>query len=212
MNSVGNATFPWAVNGYTDYTGGGVYGSVTSGNSNFGAVQGEYNGTNSAGAGVRGIAVTGVSIGVHGISAGPGFAGYFDGDVYTTSNYYIPSDERLKKNIKTLSGSLSKLKEIRGIEYDMNVNTYPKYNLNPRHSYGVSAQEIKRIFPDLVKDTYISTPNVSRNSQDKVVESMAITAVNYQGLIPVLIEAIKEQSQVIDSLKNRIGNLEIKSK
>lgn len=51
----GNATFPWAVNGYTALNGGGTYGQVTGGTSIFGGVQGEYNGTNASGAGVRGI-------------------------------------------------------------------------------------------------------------------------------------------------------------
>ena len=57
MNAVseGNALFPWAVNGYTDQNGGGVYGSVTGGNTAFGAVQGEYSGTSNTSAGVRGV-------------------------------------------------------------------------------------------------------------------------------------------------------------
>lgn len=56
MNAVseGNAIFPWAVNGYTDQNGGGVYGSVTGGNTAFAAVQGEYDGTSNVSAGVRG--------------------------------------------------------------------------------------------------------------------------------------------------------------
>ena len=57
MNAVseGNATFPWAVNGYTDQNGGGVYGSVTGGTTAFAAVQGEYTGTSDVSAGVRGV-------------------------------------------------------------------------------------------------------------------------------------------------------------
>ncbi|RZJ30783.1 MAG: hypothetical protein EOO48_04045 [Flavobacterium sp.] len=56
MNSVGNATFPWAVNGYTSQNGGGVYGSVlTGGTGLFAGVQGEYSGNNANGAGVRGL-------------------------------------------------------------------------------------------------------------------------------------------------------------
>lgn len=57
MNGIseGNAAFPWAVNGYTDQNGAGVYGQITAGNTNFGAVQGEYNGTSNIGAGVRGL-------------------------------------------------------------------------------------------------------------------------------------------------------------
>jgi len=58
MNAVGNATFPWAVNGYTSENGGGVYGSIQAGTTNFAAVQGEYVGTGSSGAGVRGSYMT----------------------------------------------------------------------------------------------------------------------------------------------------------
>ena len=55
MNGVGNVTFPWAVNGYTNQNGGGVYGSVTAGTTAFAGVQGEYVGTGATGSGVRGI-------------------------------------------------------------------------------------------------------------------------------------------------------------
>lgn len=65
MNSVGNATFPWAVNGYTNQNGAGVYGSVTldgvpgtGGNTIYAGVQGEYQGTNRIGPGVRGLTFT----------------------------------------------------------------------------------------------------------------------------------------------------------
>jgi len=63
MNAVseGNALFPWAVNGYTDQNGGGVYGSVTAGATNFGAVQGEYVGTGVRGSGVRGVNLNAIS-------------------------------------------------------------------------------------------------------------------------------------------------------
>jgi hypothetical protein len=57
MNGIseGNAAFPWAVNGYTDQNGAGVYGSVTAGTTIYGGVQGEYMGSASDGTGVRGL-------------------------------------------------------------------------------------------------------------------------------------------------------------
>ncbi|MBL7749346.1 MAG: hypothetical protein JNM19_18040, partial [Chitinophagaceae bacterium] len=58
MGAVSNATFPFAVNGYSSFNGAGVYGTVQGGTTQFGAVQGEYAST-TAGifntAGVRGI-------------------------------------------------------------------------------------------------------------------------------------------------------------
>ncbi|MEW6468968.1 MAG: hypothetical protein AB1458_08600, partial [Bacteroidota bacterium] len=58
MNAVGNATFPWAVNGYTSFNGGGVYGAIQGANTTaFAAIQGENNSTSGTfnSAAVRGI-------------------------------------------------------------------------------------------------------------------------------------------------------------
>jgi hypothetical protein len=54
MGAVSNASFPWAINGYSSVNGGGVYGQIVSGTTVFGGVQGEYGGTGAQGAGVRG--------------------------------------------------------------------------------------------------------------------------------------------------------------
>ena len=54
FSGVANTTLDWAVNGYSGFNGSGVYGQVTGGATIFAAVQGEYNGTNAQGAGVRG--------------------------------------------------------------------------------------------------------------------------------------------------------------
>jgi hypothetical protein len=61
MNGVGNAAFPWAVNGYTAFNGAGVYGQVTAGTTIFAGVQGETSSTNASAAGVRGIDLVGTA-------------------------------------------------------------------------------------------------------------------------------------------------------
>jgi hypothetical protein len=82
MNSVGNATFPWAVNGYTNFNGGGIYGAIQgANNTSFAAIQGENNSTTgninssavrginasvTAGTGFRTLAATGPRMGVNG--------------------------------------------------------------------------------------------------------------------------------------------------
>lgn len=55
FSAVGNATLDWAVNGYSGNDASGVYGQVTGGTTIYGAVQGEYYGSNAQGCGVRGI-------------------------------------------------------------------------------------------------------------------------------------------------------------
>lgn len=57
MASVGNATFPFATNGYSSFNGSGVYGAIQAGTTQFAAVQGEYTSTATGAfntAGVRG--------------------------------------------------------------------------------------------------------------------------------------------------------------
>lgn len=57
MNAVSNATFPWAINGYSSFDGSGVYGGIQAGTTVFAAVQGETSSTNTQAAGVRGLLV-----------------------------------------------------------------------------------------------------------------------------------------------------------
>jgi hypothetical protein len=68
MGAVGNATFPWAVNGYTNFNGGGVYGAIQGANNTaFAAVQGENNSTTGS---INSAAVRGIN---NSITAGNGF-------------------------------------------------------------------------------------------------------------------------------------------
>ena len=89
-----------------------------------------------------------------------------------------PSDKRLKTDIEDLDNSLEKLQEISGYTYRW------KDKIDKSVQIGVIAQEIEKVFPDLVK-----------------VRSDGFKGVNYTGLIPILIEAIKEQQQLINDLQ-----------
>ncbi len=84
----------------------------------------------------------------------------------------ISSDARLKSNIVSLGSTLSKLLQIDGKSYEM----------KGKQKIGVLAQEIQEVFPELVSE-----------------DDNQMLAVNYQGLVPVLINALKEQeSKIID--------------
>jgi hypothetical protein len=89
------------------------------------------------------------------------------------------SDSRLKRDIAPLRNSLNKLVRLNGYTY-----RWKDLTLDEGLQTGVLAQEVKQLFPHLVK-------------QDK--EGML--AVNYSGLIAVTIESIKEQQKQIDELK-----------
>ena len=84
------------------------------------------------------------------------------------------SDEKLKKDISTIDNALDKVKQLRGVDYT--------WKQSEEKSKGVIAQELQEVFPELVS------------------ESGSGLSVNYNGIIGVLIEAIKEQQKQIDKL------------
>jgi len=120
------------------------------------------------------------------------------GDVW--ANNFIPtSDERLKTDIKPLSDEKDKLYLLQGKSYKKKIRPIAseedslakEMEIIEMPEYGYLAQELKEIFPDLVKQ-----------SQD----SGGCYGVNYIGLIPVIVEALKDQR--LENEKNK-GNLDI---
>ena len=103
----------------------------------------------------------------------------YDGSATLSGDLTINSDARLKSNIISLGSTLAKLLMIDGKSYTMKTN-------EAESKIGLLAQDVQKAFPELVKTT---------NDSDKTL------SVNYQGLIPVLINAIKEQQKQIKQLK-----------
>ena len=101
-------------------------------------------------------------------------------DLTVSGDVVISSDARLKSNIVSLGSTLPKLLQIDGKSYEM----------KGKQKIGVLAQEIKEVFPELVTK-----------------DDNEMLAVNYQGLVPVLINALKEQQSEIDELKEMVQSL-----
>ena len=98
------------------------------------------------------------------------------------------SDVRFKKNITSLSDALSNVMKLEGVSYNWRQEEFPDRNFGNRTEIGVIAQEIEKIYPELVntdKDGYKS--------------------VQYSHIVPVLIEAIKEQQQLIVDLESTVS-------
>jgi hypothetical protein len=106
----------------------------------------------------------------------------YDGSATLSGDLTINSDARLKSNIISLGSTLAKLLMIDGKSYTMKSN-------ESKSKIGLLAQDVQKAFPELVK---------TANDSDKTL------SVNYQGMIPVLINAIKEQQKQIDELKKLI--------
>jgi hypothetical protein len=98
---------------------------------------------------------------------------------------YAASDERLKENVFTISGSLDKLMSIRGVEFDW--KTMPGVHDNEGHDIGVIAQEIEKVFPEVV---------TTRENGYK--------AVKYEKLVALLIQTNKELLARVEALEAKI--------
>ena len=114
--------------------------------------------------------------GVDGSNTSDAFKVMFNGDA-TLSNdltvegdIVISSDARLKANIVSLGSTLARLLLIDGKSYTM--------KKDGKQKIGVLAQDIQKVFPELV----------STDDRDML-------AVNYQGLVPVLINALKDKTK-----------------
>lgn len=86
-----------------------------------------------------------------------------------------PSDERLKTGIEPFAPLLSQLVRLQPVHFDWRANEYPDYHFGASRSYGLIAQEVEQVFPELV-------------SRDK----NGFRAVNYSELPLLLLQAIRE--------------------
>ena len=102
------------------------------------------------------------------------------------------SDAREKTNIAPLVGALDKLKNVRGIEFTWAESTQLLGGVAGQQSIGVIAQEIEEVFPSLVSP----------------YGDQGYKAVNYAGLMGVLIEAVKELKAATEVLGARMEGLE----
>jgi hypothetical protein len=106
-----------------------------------------------------------------------------DGDIIA----YNSSDERLKDNIQVIKGSLDKIGEIRGVEFDWNEKS-PGWARERGHDVGVIAQEVQKVIPEIV-----------------VERKNGFLGVDYKRLVPLLIESIKELKQEVEDLKKKVN-------
>ena len=145
------------------------------------------------------------SYGIYATVANPcanDYAGLFDGNVkingaaYVTSGAWSGSDKKLKKDIKPLTSGLDKIKLLKPSTYDFRVDEFKGMNLPKEHQMGLIAQELEEVFPTLVSEV---AGHKQLDDEGKVINTIpSYKAVNYVGLIPVLISGIQEQQKTIE--------------
>ena len=99
-----------------------------------------------------------------------------------------PSDYRLKHNIYNISSSLSKVCNLQAVQYDW------KYR-NESLQTGLIAQDVEKIFPNIIKESEL--PFFANDTN-------VYKTIQYEQLIPHLIESIKELKSEIEALKSKL--------
>jgi trimeric autotransporter adhesin len=101
-----------------------------------------------------------------------------------------PSDLRLKKDIEPLKSSLEKVGSLTGVSYVWRVEENPGRGFNNGRNIGLVAQDVEKVIPEVVH-----------------TDSGGYKALSYDRLVPVLVEAIKEQQQIVVEHKKTIIEL-----
>lgn len=220
--------------GYNGGTAGGygLYGYVADGTGSGGAGVFGYNSNYGYGVGsycYNGSGVYGYSqnyVGVWGATGNSSsYAGYFAGDVYSTGSY-LGSDQKLKQNIQDFNSAMDIINQLHPKKYDYRQDgNYKLMNLPKGSHFGLIAQEVEKILPNLVKETKfestygkapkkLSPDGKNEASASTKSETIDFKAVNYTELIPIIIKGMQElqsanaeQQEKIKELENTIATL-----
>jgi len=125
--------------------------------------------------------ITGANVSSSKLTFNPSTGDLGVGGQVTATDFNSTSDARLKTNVQVIDDPLEKVLQINGVSFNWIENNKP--------SMGVIADNIQEVLPELVSDTDPKT-------------------VNYNGLIGLLIEVVKEQQTQINSLNERLSQLE----
>jgi hypothetical protein len=113
-----------------------------------------------------------------------------DGEILATNSitsYF--SDERLKTNLGNIDNALEKVLSLNGFYYEPN-SIAESLGFDVKREVGVSAQEVQAVLPEIVFPAPIDRKYLT---------------IKYERLVPLLIEAIKEQQKQIDELKTLLS-------
>jgi|GEM_PF-5101723 len=193
-----------------------IFSEITATTSTWSA--GEFVNPNNTG----GIGLTGIGYyGIYGeaTSTNTGWAGFFNGDVFARDilyrNAYTYSDRRVKQNFQNIDNALDIIMKLNPQKYEKLIlidNSKTTNHISAigitdqtekaEKEFGLIAQEVELILPELVstKETIL-----------KDLGAIDLKAVNYSGLIPILIQAIQEQQIQIKALEEEVENLKTKN-
>lgn len=178
-----------ASNGNNTY---GIYGNASSAVSNNYA--GYFTSTSSTGS------ITNFGIYAEAANAGTNYAGYFNGDVIRTGTDNFTSDINLKQNIDSISDALSIINQLDPKTFNFDTIAHPQMHFSSKKQYGLIAQEVEVILPELVSVGV--HPAVLDSLGNITTPSVSYKTLNYNAFTAILMKGIQEQQSKIDSLND----------
>jgi hypothetical protein len=109
-----------------------------------------------------------------------------NGNICYTGSIAACSDIRYKTNIQPIENPLNKIIAMNGFYYNWDKEKFPTLDFGDNRQLGFSAQEVEKLFPEIV-----------------LTDPSGYKSVDYGRLTPVLVEAVKEQQAEIKLLKER---------
>ncbi|MGD1844688.1 MAG: tail fiber domain-containing protein [Salibacteraceae bacterium] len=110
------------------------------------------------------------------------------GSALASGGMFMNSDARFKQNIQPIGDALDLIDQLQGTTYTMDRENFPDRNFNEGVQYGFIAQDLQKVLPSLVledEDGYLG--------------------VNYDGVVPVLVEGIKLQQSQLETQKEELN-------
>jgi hypothetical protein len=109
------------------------------------------------------------------------------------------SDERLKENIELIPNALDKVMQLRGVTYNSNKLAESFGFINKEKQVGVISSDVESVLPEAVKPAPFDIMLFEQTELSKSGENYK--TVQYEKLVPLLIEAIKELNIQVKNLK-----------
>ncbi|MDP1814755.1 MAG: tail fiber domain-containing protein [Leadbetterella sp.] len=119
-----------------------------------------------------------------------------DGTIKIVNSIVPNSDIRLKKNFEKIGNATSLINQMNPMKYDFKYEELKEMGLPKERQFGLIAQELEKVVPELV----------FQHSEGKNQEHYK--GINYTGLIPILIQGMKDQQAEIEALKQKLVNYE----
>lgn len=144
------------------------------------------------------------NFGIYGKAAINNWAGFFQGDLnvngssYTSSGDWSGSDSIFKENISDISNALFTIKRLQPHKFNFKTSEFPYLNFSSGDQYGLVSQEVKQIIPEIVKS--VSQAEQRDSANNIISPQITYEALNYTGLIPITIQAVKELDSAVSPL------------